>query len=80
MTPEACLIYHRLLMVLTVFTKDAVRYEQKVFEFNPRLAQSSARTYAGEPSQELEDAWNQLLQCTSPTCLSHWKTLTNDQI
>lgn len=51
----------------TAFTRDAVRYEQRVFEVNPKLADSSARIYAGQPSPELDDAWDYLLQCIIPS-------------
>ena len=51
----------------TAFTRDAVRYEERVFEVNPKLADSSARIYAGQPSPELDDAWNYLLRCIIPS-------------
>jgi len=60
----------KLLITPTAFTRDAVRYEQRVFEVNPKLADSSARIYAGQPSPELDDAWNYLLQCIIP---SSWR-------
>ncbi|KAG4436217.1 hypothetical protein IFR05_008313 [Cadophora sp. M221] len=39
-----------------------IPYMEKVFEVNPHLNQSTARIYTGEPSEELENAWNKLLK------------------
>ena len=39
-----------------------MQYTPRVFEVNPDLVESSAWLYAGQPRQELEDAWQQLLK------------------
>lgn len=40
-----------------------IPYVQQVFEVNPALNESIARLYTGPPSEELDEAWNKLLQC-----------------
>lgn len=40
-----------------------IPYVKKVFEVNPALNESVARIYTGEPSGELDAAWERLLQC-----------------
>lgn len=40
-----------------------IPYIQQVFEVNPALNESIARLYTGPPSEELEEAWDKLLQC-----------------
>ncbi|CAG8981218.1 hypothetical protein HYALB_00012547 [Hymenoscyphus albidus] len=43
-----------------------IPYEQKIFEVSTSLNTSSARLYAGEPSEELEAAWGELLKSILP--------------
>lgn len=40
-----------------------IPYVQRVFEVNPALNESIARLYTGPPSEELDGAWEKLLQC-----------------
>lgn len=42
-----------------------IPYEQKIFEVSTSLNKSTARFYAGEPSEELETSWHMLLQSKS---------------
>jgi hypothetical protein len=39
--------------------REAVQYEAHVFDMDPSIESP----YFGEPSDELDDAWNELLQC-----------------
>ncbi|CAG8956270.1 hypothetical protein HYFRA_00003650 [Hymenoscyphus fraxineus] len=39
-----------------------IPYTQKIFEVNTSLKHSSANLYAGDPSEELEAAWQKLLK------------------
>ena len=41
----------------------AIPYVPQVFEVNPALNESIARQYTGPPSDELDEAWDKLLQC-----------------
>lgn len=60
-------------LFLPGFTRAAIRHEQKVFEVNTKLADSAASVYAGEPSVQLEESWNQLLQCTNLQSYGRYK-------
>lgn len=40
-----------------------IPYVPQVFEVNPALNESIARLYTGPPSDELDEAWDKLLQC-----------------
>ena len=45
-----------------------IPYVKQVFEVNPALNESVARIYTGEPSEELDAAWERLLKCKSLVC------------
>lgn len=40
-----------------------IPYVDTVFEVNPKLNRSIARIYTGPPSDDLDEAWDNLLQC-----------------